>query len=328
MKRRAVLTAAAGLAAAAFIVLAPPSLVEAPRTERVEGEARVLFLGDVMLDRSMREYAEYAGEYGYIFEPMRELLRAHDVIVFNLEGPVTARPSVSANSAVGSAENFVFTFEPESLFALAEAAGGASLVANLDNNHIFNFGVSGVEETEAHLRAQGIAYFGSPLEETDALFIDTRAGPLALVGYNQFGGNATGSIQALRRAAVSGAFPVLFAHWGEEYATSAPSYVKDLARRFAEAGAALVVGAHPHVVEPPERYQGVPFYYSLGNAVFDQYWNDDVSCGAALSVVLRGGAIERAELLPLRTLRTRQTVVGTESGCDVPEDVVEWRRSQ
>ena len=322
MKRYVSLSAAVALAAAVFIVLAPPSPAEAPQVPRESSAVTVLFLGDIMLDRSVREVGKRLG-YDYIFEPLRELLQAHDIVVFNLEGPVTDNPSVSAGSVVGSAENYVFTFDPKALEALASAGGASVLVAHLGNNHIFNFGAEGVERTEYYLKQKGIFFFGSPLRELEPAFLDTPAGPLALVSYNQFGGFATSSSKALRGAAASGAFPVLFAHWGEEYATGAPSYVEVLAREFAQAGARLVVGSHPHVLQAPGEYRAVPLYYSLGNAVFDQYWDERVSCGAALSVTLQEGGIAGIKEIPLKLLSTRQTTLARPGDCTGLSGVVQ-----
>ena len=64
---------------------------------------------------------------------------------------------------------------------------------------------------------------------------------------------------------------------------------------FATSGASLIVGAHPHVVLPSEVVDGVPVYYSLGNFIFDQYWNDAVRHGVALEVVIENGELALIE---------------------------------
>ncbi len=327
MKKYLVLLAVAVSGAAVLFFALSPEHALAPLTGREAQSVRLLFLGDVMLDRSVRAEAEKRG-YGYILEPLAPLMRAHDIVVFNLEGPVTDNPSTSTGSVVGSARNYVFTFDPAALKALRQAAGKSILVAHLGNNHIYNFGEDGVRQTEHYLRRESIGHFGSPLQPLEPLFLDTHAGSVALVSYNQFGGSATSSLEASRGAFRAGAFTVLYAHWGEEYATSAPPYVKSLARRAIDAGAALVVGSHPHVVQVPERYRGVLLYYSLGNAVFDQYWDDSVSCGAGLSVTLTDGALAGAEVVPLRLSRSRQTAPAAPGDCSNVANVVQYPRSQ
>lgn len=283
--------------------------------------ARILFLGDVMFDRAIRIAADAHGGYGYVLTELAPFIAVHDIAVFNLEGPVTENPSTSTGSIIGSLRNYIFTFSPAVPAALRSGASTTTLVAGIGNNHIGNFGAAGIRSTETYLTQNSIGYFGSPLEEHEPLFIDTPAGPLALVSYNQFSGRsdeASSSLRAISAAHDSGAFTVLFAHWGDEYATSAPAYVKRLAREFVDAGADLVVGAHPHVVEMPDVYKDVPLYYSLGNAVFDQYWSAGVTCGLALSVTLREGALQSVREVPLLISPSGITLVGDSAAGTCP----------
>jgi gamma-polyglutamate biosynthesis protein CapA len=74
---------------------------------------------------------------------------------------------------------------------------------------------------------------------------------------------------------------IVYTHWGEEYSTSTNG-VREKAELFANAGASVVVGSHPHVVAGHEYIDNTLVYYSLGNFVFDQYWNDKVTNGLAV----------------------------------------------
>ena len=76
------------------------------------------------------------------------------------------------------------------------------------------------------------------------------------------------------------------AHWGIEYQSAPPSYVRVLARKFSLAGADLVIGTHPHVIGEMEDIGTTRVYYSLGNFVFDQYWDELVRCGLAVELSL------------------------------------------
>ena len=58
--------------------------------------------------------------------------------------------------------------------------------------------------------------------------------------------------------------------------------MKEIAKLFAEAGASAIIGSHPHVVLEREDIGNTVVYYSLGNFIFDQYWNDEVSHGRAV----------------------------------------------
>ena len=77
---------------------------------------------------------------------------------------------------------------------------------------------------------------------------------------------------------------VVFSHWGVEYSPASTDSMKSLAHQFIDAGADLVVGSHPHVIEPMEIYNGKRIYYSLGNFIFDQYFNEDVRNGLGVTV--------------------------------------------
>ncbi len=335
------------MAAAAILAAAIACAVLLPTTEGesvprpappAKKSATVLLLGDVMFDRAIRiaadahlptasSSAQAGGGYGYVLTELAPFIASHDIAVFNLEGPVTENPSTSTGSTVGSLRNYIFTFSPAAPAALRAASGTTTLVAGIGNNHIGNFGAAGIQSTEKYLTQNGIGYFGSPLKEREPLFLDTQAGPVALVGYNQFSGRpdeASSSLKTVRAAHDSGAFTILFAHWGDEYATEAPAYVERLAREFVDAGADLVVGAHPHVVETPDVYKDVPLYYSLGNAVFDQYWSTKVTCGLALSVTLREGSLLSVREVPLLISPSGITLVGDSAAgtCKTPASML------
>ncbi len=134
---------------------------------------------------------------------------------------------------------------------------------------------------------------------------------LVLISYNEFSwGSRERALSSLRALDPTVDFLVLYAHWGVEYENVPTPAQTVLAREFVDAGADLVVGSHPHVVQAHEVYNGAPIYYSLGNLVFDQYWDDSVRCGAVLSVDVSKEAVISHELIPVRLEQSRQTVPG------------------
>jgi poly-gamma-glutamate synthesis protein (capsule biosynthesis protein) len=93
-------------------------------------------------------------------------------------------------------------------------------------------------------------------------------------------------------------FLVVFPHWGIEYQITASARQQELAHEFVDAGADLVIGAHPHVVEPVELYRGKAIFYSLGNFVFDQglsFWTEH---GLAVQVILHQDGRKDFKLIP------------------------------
>ena len=280
----------------------------------------ILFGGDMMFDRSVRTAIDKSGG-DFLFFCIDTALVDNDLVVANLEGPITDNTSVSVGSAVGSVNNFVFTF-PRSTAALLKKHHIE--MVNLGNNHILNFGYSGVRTTQEALEAAGVAYFGDPIADTVTL--KTVNGiPFAFIAYNEFGpyggkAAATTTEQHIKEAKISGFVPVVFAHWGIEYEPFAAEYQRDLAHRFVDAGAVAVIGAHPHVVQDHEIYtstvlgagKSAPIYYSLGNFVFDQYFIEDVRHGIFVKLTFDESGVEFVEEIPITLNRDRTVCPGTQ----------------
>ncbi len=248
-------------------------------TEGTGEEARILFVGDMFFDRQIRTVISDKGE-NYIFNCLHNYLKEFDLVVGNLEGPVTDNPSVSEGSEIGSPQNFVFTFPP--LTAKLLYKNNVNVVS-LGNNHIGNFGGEGIASTHQYLDQAGIKYFGGVLGNEPILKKTVSGINFSFIGYNQFGGKSAGQValdikSEKMRDENKNIKVVVFAHWGEEY-TVPTEHMKQTAKLFADSGADLIIGAHPHVIQESERVGETLVYYSLGNFIFDQYWNKEVSTG-------------------------------------------------
>ncbi len=267
---------------ASLSTLSPqPELSSASRT------IKLLFVGDINLDRAIRVYSDAYGPE-YIFECMADDLKEPTVVVANLEGPITATSSVSVHTLPTDPGNTLFTFPLYSGALLKRHNIG---IVNLGNNHIKDFGDEGVVSTREILTDAGVTYFGDPDEKGNPRALMTRvAGQyIAFVNYNEWSGSRDATIDEIKKYAQL--VPVIvYTHWGDEY-EAPPERVKKLARQFVDAGADIVIGSHPHVVQTHEVYKGVPIYYSLGNFIFDQYWDPSVMTGLALEVDFTDGKL-------------------------------------
>src|SRR3989344_9543625 len=153
--------------------------------------ATIIFGGDMIFDRSVRRVIDVKGG-DFIFSCIDGVLEDADLVVANLEGPVTERASISASSTPGDAFNYTFTFPPST----AELLYGHNIrMVNLGNNHILNFGWEGARSTAAYLQEAGIAYFGLPagaservgdLAEQGIAEGTVRGIKLAFLNYNEF----------------------------------------------------------------------------------------------------------------------------------------------
>lgn len=270
---------------------------------------RVLFAGDMMFDRSVRTAMRAQGN-DFIFSCISETLKKADLVVANLEGPITDHVSMSEGSVIDTPANYTFTFAPEVAALLHRH--NIKLV-NLGNNHILNFGVAGEHATKAYLKTAGIEYFGDTQNNIVA-YINIDGVRLAFINYNEFAPegwreNASTTFAQITEARVQGYAPVVYTHWGDEYVLVAPQRLQTLARQFIDTGAEVVVGSHPHVVEQSEVYKTKYIYYSLGNFIFDQYFLPEVQRGLLLSVTFSPQGALMIEEIPTVLSRDRRTCV-------------------
>jgi hypothetical protein len=227
--------------------------------------------GDVMLGgRTRKAIAEHGSDYP--FEAVRPLLQRAAIGLANLEGPLARRKEN---------RNFSYRVHPRCARSLERA--GVSIV-NLANNHLLDCGPEGVLETLEALEAAGVRAIGAGPDRTAAHEpAILEAGPyrVGLLGYywnrrtaatSTRPGSAMDSlpelasdIEALRARADR---IVVTFHWGLPY--EPVPFPDDRAKaRFAiDCGADVVIGHHPHVIQPMEIHRGRPIAYSLGNFAF------------------------------------------------------------
>ncbi len=244
---------------------------------------KILFAGDMMFDRYIRTQSDTIGKREVFAGVSRELTAA-DVVVANLEGPITSQLSKSVGSAVGESRHFLFTFDPE----WAEVLFDANIrVVNIGNNHILNFGETGLVETRNFLRDARVKFFGDPLDESFRSYtIEVKGRKIGFVNFNQFykEGESRALLDIARlRSNVDVLF--VYTHWGAEY-VPATSEEKRLAHLFIDRGTDAVIGSHPHVVQEKEVYRGKTIYYSLGNFVFDQYFRPETKSGLMVEATI------------------------------------------
>jgi len=260
--------------------------------EEVPQSLSILFVGDMMFDRGV---ARRSKEYGleWLLEDVEDLFLDSDMVVGNLEGTITKFPSVA------QVDNTIlrFTFDP--LVAPLLKKYNFSAVS-LANNHSSDFGEEGYLETKKYLDNEGVQFFGTALNnKVLSTTLEEGKERICLIGYHDnFLFNSVSAFEEIERTKVGCTFVVLFAHWGEEYKTVQNERQENLAHAFIDAGVDLVIGAHPHVVQPLEIYNGRAIFYSLGNFIFDQYFSFNTTHGVAVRLVLDTDEI-RFELFPV-----------------------------
>jgi poly-gamma-glutamate synthesis protein (capsule biosynthesis protein) len=108
------------------------------------------------------------------------------------------------------------------------------------------------------------------------------------------------AVQSVQSARETGAVVVVSMHWGAEYQSGASESQKQIAKRLAEAGAALIWGHHPHVLQPAEWINDgqTLVFYSLGNALFDQQGLANIRQSALALVTINPDGIEKYKAIP------------------------------
>lgn len=253
-----------------------PLGVTVPQAEFSQNQSvKLTFVGDIMFDRYVRD--QQGPGYQYVLAPaLLKHLRNTDGVVGNLEGPITDFSSVFTYDQT-SPDHYRFTFDP----VVATVLKQANFIAlSIGNNHITNFGNEGVQQTRSYLQQAGIASFGDPNEAAHTVIITINEIKLGFVAYNYADAIPLAvTLKNITNLANQVDQVIVLPHWGTEYETMANPSQINLAKQFAGAGADLIIGSHPHVVQNNEKIDNAITYYSLGNFIFDQYFSPGVRCG-------------------------------------------------
>ena len=229
-----------------------------------------------MLDRRIRYIGTKKG-YDYLFSSVTPLFRTADVVIANLEGPVTTNPSKTLLPSGVTTDNMSFTFAPSSVQALSNA--GITAVS-LANNHEDNFGAAGVAETKQWLAKSGVQWFGSPWNVgSSSLVVNSKGMKIAFVGYHSFQSGIENVLADIKRLSADGDFVIVMPHWGPEYVSEPTIKMRDDARRFVAAGAKAVIGsARHHEQRDYRRRAGILFSWKPDiRSIFFRYsseWRD------------------------------------------------------
>lgn len=279
--------------------VSPNDLQQSVKTEParpVSMKANTLFVGDVYWGRYVNDWAMASSlKTEYPFSRLGEFNRdAYDAWIGNLECPTV--PGFKQTSAQEDT-TLSFNCSPDYLPQAAKWFTAMSLA----NNHTDNRGAAGFTQTKEQLDKNKIQYFGhyDPAVIDDVCEVVSlpvtvtysdkttkqQKLPIALCGYNGvFKIPPAASIAAIKQYAA--VMPVIaLPHMGAEYKTEPDSIRMNTYRAMIDAGADMVLGNHPHWVQSTEAYKGKLIVYSMGNFIFDQQANKEVTRSAAINVV-------------------------------------------
>ncbi len=281
--------------------------------DRVE----LTFVGDVLINEYVSSVTELEG-YDYLFQKALFHLSESDLTAGNLEYPVTTRGVPVKGTP------YVFKGSPETLPSIVNAGFD---IMSLANNHALDQGIEGLRDTMQHLDDAGLAYVGAGNNDTEAyapVIKEVRGIKIAYVGVSKVipftewkaDKNVAGvaesydirrATQAIAKAKEQADVVVVLVHWGEERVDRPVSYQFEYAKAYVDAGADLVVGSHPHVLQGFEQYKGKWIAYSLGNFIFSTNPKDaGAETGVLDASCTKDGACE-LQFYPMATVRAQPT---------------------
>lgn len=252
-----------------------------------EGEVTLAFGGDILFDPSYSVMASLlqraGGIHDSISEDLMDEMRNADIMMINNEFPYSSRGIPTEG------KQFTFRARPESASILEEM--GVDIVS-LANNHAYDYGEEAFLDTMETLSGIGMPYVGAGknLEEASRpVYFIAGDMKIAIVSATQIERldnpdtkGATDSsagvfrclnpdhlLEIVREAKENSDFVVVYIHWGTENTVEVDWLQRDQAPKIADAGADLIIGDHPHCLQPIEYVNGVPVVYSLGNFWFN-----------------------------------------------------------
>lgn len=270
-----------------------PVTAPEPEPEPEPEPVTVLFTGDVLLSDYVLNNYDHSGIEGVLSPELLQELRDADITVINNEFPFSTRGTQAPD------KQFTFRVNPDRVSILTDIGVD---IAGIANNHVLDYGSDALLDTFDTLEGAGIDYMGAGIDLSRASALITKE-----IGDKTFGFLAasrvipvvswdvqnaspgvfttydpTKLVAAIEAARSSCDYLTVFVHWGIERDAYPQDYQVTMAKQYIDAGADLVIGSHPHVLQGISYYKEKPVFYSLGNFIF----NRDIPKTAAVKVTI------------------------------------------
>lgn len=270
-------------------------------------EIVMLFTGDIYLSDFILNQYNKKGVDGILSENIQEEFGNAHIVMANEEFPFSNRGSKAKD------KQFTFRIDPKYVQAFKDMRIN---VVTLGNNHVLDYGIEALQDTFSTLQGAKIPYVGAGnnlKEARETKYFDVGEKTIAILGASRVipvtewnaGENKPGLfttydptalLAEIETAKSQSDYVIAYVHWGIEKKNHPEEYQRKMAKQYIDAGADLVVGSHPHVLQGMEYYKGKPIIYSLGNFMF--YSN--IPQTALLKVTLQEGDSVKTELLPAK----------------------------
>lgn len=286
------------------------------------------FAGDINFDENWATMKYYNtaenGIYDCISPELIELMKEADIMCLNNEFTY----STGGTPLKGKA--YTFRAHPSRVEILKEK--GVDIVS-LANNHAYDYGPQSLIDTMATLKEAGISYVGAGHNIDEAMepaYFEVDGKTIAYVAAsraekNKMTPQATMDspgilrcydtelfVETIKEAKINADYVIAYVHWGTEYSYELEEVQLSTGREYLDAGADIIIGAHPHILQGIEYYNGKPIVYSLGN-----YWfnNKDIDT-ILLNIHFYGDDTEEyieLEIIPAIQSNSRTQIVTEEA---------------
>ena len=256
------------------------STAPAAETEPEDPIVHMLFSGDVYFSSHvLAAYDNAGGIHGVLDDAYRDEIARADLYMANQEFPFSDRGTPAPD------KQFTFRIPPERVSMMHEL--GIDIVT-IANNHTLDYGEDALVDTCTTLENAGILYVGAGANMDRAKQLETievRGRTIGFLAASRVYPDTSWVANSKKPGMVSGYDPsillkeieaageycdylVVYMHWGIERDEKPQEYQRTLGKQLIDAGADLVIGSHPHVLQGIEYYPGKPIVYSLGNFIF------------------------------------------------------------
>ncbi len=286
-------------------------------------QVSVTFAGDILFDPGyavMSKLQQNGGQISAGIAPdLIEEMRSADIMVLNNEFPYSDRGTPTPE------KQFTFRARPQTVSYLGDL--GVDLVS-LANNHAYDYGETAFLDTMDTLAQAGITYMGAGRNLQEArrpVYYIINNMKIAFVAATQIerldnpdtkGATDTSAgvfrcwngdnlLETVREARQNSDFVIVFLHWGTENQDTIDWAQEKQAPEVVEAGADLIIGAHPHCLQQISMVNGVPVVYSLGNFWFNSKTVDT----GMVKVVLNENGLQSLQFIPCLQSGCRTSLV-------------------
>lgn len=228
--------------------------------------------GDFIPARSVNYQTIKNNNFLWTIQNVSSYFTKADIVFVNLESPIFKNCPITN-------QGFVFCGEDKHINALTKIN---TSVVNLANNHLSNYGENGYLKTKNILKEANILTTGDQTQ-----IIEKKGTKFAFLGYNDIGYTPNYLYKAdlqkiendIKQAKKSANVVIVQFHFGAEYSYYPDTRQVELAKSAVGFGADLIIGNHPHYIQPVQIYKNKVIMYAHGNFVFDQMWSEETKQG-------------------------------------------------